>query len=46
MQDLAELFLARGFGSSPPAARFCNAHDELRDYYRPRQRQGTLIPLR
>ena len=35
----------RGFGSVTGAARFCHAHDELRDYFRARQRQGETVPL-
>src|ERR1017187_9619097 len=27
------------------AARFCRAHDELRDHFRARQRQGETVPL-
>ena len=35
----------RGFGSFAGAARFCSAHDELRDHFRARQRQGETVPL-
>ena len=35
----------RGFGSFEAAARFCTAHDELRDYFRYRQRMGETVPL-
>ena len=35
----------RGFGSFTGAARFCTAHDELRDHFRARQRQGETVPL-
>ncbi len=35
----------RGFGSVAGAARFCTAHDELRDHFRARQRQGETVPL-
>ena len=35
----------RGFGSVASAARFCSAHDELRDHLRTRQRQGETVPL-
>jgi hypothetical protein len=35
----------RGFGSVAGAARFCTAHDELRDHFRARQRQGEMVPL-
>jgi putative transposase len=34
----------RGFGSFEAAARFCAAHDELRDYFRSRQRMGETVP--
>jgi putative transposase len=34
----------RGFGSFTAAARFCTAHDELRDYFRSRKRTGRLSP--
>jgi putative transposase len=36
----------RGFGSFHSAARFCSAHDELRDYFRHRMRMGEVVPLR
>ena len=36
----------RGFGSFPSAARFCTAHDELRDYFRHRTRMHEVVPLR
>ena len=32
----------RGFGSFPSAARFCTAHDELRDYFRHRTRMHEV----
>lgn len=35
----------RGFGSVAGAARFCTAHDELRDHLRGRRRQGEAVPL-
>jgi putative transposase len=35
----------RGFGNFEAAARFCTAHDELRDYFRCRQRLGESISL-
>ena len=35
----------RGFGSFEAAARFCTAHDELRDYFRPRRTMGEAISL-
>jgi hypothetical protein len=35
----------RGFGSGTAAARFCSAHDERRDHFRARQRQGERVPL-
>ena len=35
----------RGFGSFAAAARFCTAHDELRDYFRSRLRAGETVPL-
>ncbi len=35
----------RGFGSFAAAARFCTAHDELRDYFRTRQRLGESVSL-
>lgn len=35
----------RGFGSVTSAARFCSAHDELRDHFRARQRPGQTVPL-
>ena len=34
-----------GFGSFAPAAHFCTAHDELRDYLPRWQRQGEPISL-
>ena len=34
-----------GFGSFAAAARFCTAHDELRDYFRYRHRVGETVPL-
>ena len=35
----------RGFGSFAAAARFCTAHDELRDYLRCRQWLGESVSL-
>ncbi len=35
----------RGFGSFVSAARFCSAHDELRDYFRHRTRMDEVVPL-
>jgi putative transposase len=35
----------RGFGSFEAAARFCTAHDELRDYFRPRRTMGEAVSL-
>ncbi len=35
----------RGFGSFAGAARFCTAHDELRDHFRARQQPGEAVPL-
>ncbi|HVA88879.1 MAG TPA: IS6 family transposase [Chloroflexota bacterium] len=35
----------RGFGSFDSAARFCSAHDELRDYFRHRTRRDEVGPL-
>ena len=35
----------RGFRSFQGAARFCTAHDELRDYFRPRRTLGEAITL-
>jgi len=35
----------RGFGSFDSAARFCTAHDELRDYLRPRTRFNEVVSL-
>ncbi len=35
----------RGFGSFAAAARFCTAHDELRDYFRPRRTLGEAVSL-
>ena len=34
-----------GFGSFESAARFCTAFDELRHYFRVRQRRGQSVPL-
>ena len=34
-----------GFGSFASAARFCTAFDELRQYFRVRQRSGGTVPL-
>lgn len=35
----------RGFGSFDAAARFCTAHDELRDHYRYRRQLNEMVPL-
>jgi transposase-like protein len=35
----------RGFGSFGSAARFCLAHDEVRDYVRHRTRMNQVVPL-
>jgi putative transposase len=35
----------RGFGSFDAAARFCTAHDELRDHFRSRQHLNETVPL-
>ena len=35
----------RGFGSFASASRFCTAHDEVRDYFRPRTRMHEVVPL-
>ena len=35
----------RGFGNFEAAARFCTAHDELRDYFRPRKTTGEAVSL-
>ncbi len=35
----------RGFGSFDAAARFCTAHDELRDHFRSRQRLNETVSL-
>ena len=35
----------RGFGNVESAARFCRAFDEVRHYFRPRQRMGETISL-
>jgi putative transposase len=35
----------RGFGSFEAAARFCTAHDELRDYFRPRRTPQEAVSL-
>jgi putative transposase len=35
----------RGFGSFAAAARFCTAHDELRDYLRSRRTLGEAVSL-
>lgn len=35
----------RGFGSFDSAARFCSAHDELRDYFRHRTTMDEVVPL-
>ena len=34
-----------GFGSFVSAARFCTAHDEVRDYFRHRTRLQEVVPL-
>ena len=34
-----------GFGNFVPAARFCTAHDELRDYFRYRTKMHEVVPL-
>jgi transposase-like protein len=36
----------RGFGNFDAAARFCLAHDEVRDYFRHRTRLNEVVPLR
>jgi transposase-like protein len=36
----------RGFGTFDSAARFCVAHDEVRDYFRHRTRLSEVVPLR
>jgi transposase-like protein len=36
----------RGFGTFASAARFCSAHDELRDYLRYRTTMDGVVPLR
>jgi putative transposase len=35
----------RGFGTFEAAARFCTAHDELRDYFRFRKTTGEIVSL-
>lgn len=35
----------RGFGSFRAAARFCSAHDEVRDYFRHRSQLNQSVPL-
>ena len=35
----------RGFGTFVSAARFCSAHDEVRDYFRQRTRMDEVVPL-
>ncbi len=35
----------RGFGSFAAAARFCSAHNEVRDYVRHRTTPYELVPL-
>jgi transposase-like protein len=35
----------RGFGSFTSAARFCRAHDELRNFYRPAAKRGQTVSL-
>jgi len=38
-------YLMRGFGSFAAAARFCTAHDELRDHFRYRQGMNETVSL-
>ena len=33
----------RGFGNFQATTRFCTAHDELRDYFRPRPTMGVAV---
>ncbi len=35
----------RGFGSFASAARFCSAHDELRDHFRSRHHLNETVSL-
>lgn len=35
----------RGFGSFDAAARFCTAHDELRDHFRFRRHLNEIVSL-
>jgi hypothetical protein len=35
----------RGFGNFEAAARFCTAHDELRDYFRSQKMTGEVVSL-
>jgi transposase-like protein len=35
----------RGFGSFGAVARFCTAHDELRDHFRYRRQLNEMVPL-
>ncbi len=35
----------RGFGSFVSAARFCSAHDELRDHFRSRHHLNETVSL-
>ena len=35
----------RGFGSFAAAARFCTAHDDLRDHLRDRQHMNETVSL-
>lgn len=35
----------RGFGSFRSAARFCRAHDELRNFYRPAAKRSEVVSL-
>jgi len=35
----------RGFGDFDAAARFCTAHDEVRDYFRHRSGMHEVVPL-
>jgi len=35
----------RGFGSVESAARFCSAHDELRDHFRSRHHMNETVSL-
>ncbi len=35
----------RAFGAFVSAARFCSAHDQVRDYFRHRTRMDEVVPL-